>query len=169
MRWCFLVGFMGAGKTTLGARVATSLKVPFYDLDERIAEAAGMTIPQLFEHEGEGQFRERETRMLRQLIEAEPPGVVAAGGGAFTIEENRAAMSDAGVSVWLDVPFDTILARVEGTGRPLWQSEAEARALAEQRKKDYRLANHHLVIGTDSTDEAAAKLEDLLASYRNDS
>ena len=169
MQWFFLVGFMGAGKTTLGSKVAARLAIPFYDLDERVALKAGMTIPEIFEAEGEHGFRRRETNTLREILATERAGVVATGGGAFSIEENRIAMSAAGVSVWLDVPIDTIMSRVGGAERPLWQSEAEVRALAQQRKNDYRQANHHLELGTDSIDDCAARLCELLATYRGDS
>ena len=172
MQWFFLVGFMGAGKTTLGAKVAERLEIPFYDLDERIAVDAGMTIREIFAAEGEQRFRERETNMLQTLIATEPTGVIATGGGAFTIEENRDTMNASGVSVWLDVPIDEIVSRVGGAKRPLWRSEAEVRALAEQRKKEYRLANHHLELGTDSTEQieqGAARLYQLLSTIRGDS
>ena len=172
MPWFFLVGFMGAGKTTLGSKVAERLELPFFDLDGRIELDAGLSIRELFEAQGEKNFRNRETNMLRKIIAAEPPGVIATGGGAFTLEENRNIMSEAGVSVWLDVPIDEIVtrvARMDVAERPLWRSEADVRALAERRKKDYRLADHHLELGTDSTDDGAARLCELLAPYRGDS
>lgn len=171
MPWFFLVGFMGAGKTTLGSKVAERLALPFFDLDERIELDAGLSIREIFEAQGEQDFRNRETNMLRKLIATGPPGVIATGGGAFTLEENRNIMSEAGVSVWLDVPTDEIVTRVsrmDVTERPLWRSEAEIHALAERRKKDYRLANHHLELGTDSTDDGAARLYELLTPYRGD-
>lgn len=171
MPWFFLVGFMGTGKTTLGSKVAERLALPFFDLDERIELDAGLSIREIFEAQGEKDFRKRETNMLRKLIAAGPPGVIATGGGAFTLEENRNLMSEAGVSVWLDVPIDAIVtrvARMDVAERPLWRSEAEVRALAHRRQKDYRLANHHLELGTDSTDDGAARLYELLAPYRDD-
>lgn len=171
MPWFFLVGFMGAGKTTLGSNVAERLALPFYDLDERIELDTGLGIREIFDAQGEKDFRHRETNVLRKIVAAEPPGVIATGGGTFTLEENRSIMSEAGVSVWLDVPIDTIVTRVASMDvaeRPLWRSEAEVRALAERRKKDYRLANHHLELGTDSTDDGTVRLYELLAPYRSD-
>ena len=171
MPWFFLIGFMGAGKTTLGSNVAERLALPFYDLDERIELDAGLSVREIFEVQGERDFRNRETNMLRKLIAAGPPGVIATGGGTFTLEENRTIMSEAGVSVWLDVPIDEIVtrvARMDVGERPLWRSEAAVRALAERRKKDYRLASHHLELGTDSTDDSAVHLYELLAPYRSD-
>ncbi len=172
MQWFFLVGFMGAGKTTLGSQVAERLALPFFDLDARIELDAGISIREIFEAEGERGFRGRETTMLRKLIATGPAGVIATGGGAFTLEENRDIMNEAGVSVWLDVPIDEIVtrvARMDVAERPLWRSEADVRALAERRKKDYRLANHHLELGTGTTDDGAAQLYELLAPYRGDS
>ncbi len=169
MQWFFLVGFMGAGKTTLGSQVAERLTLPFFDLDARIELDAGISIREIFETEGERGFRERETTMLRKLIATGPAGVIATGGGAFTLEENRDIMNEAGVSVWLDVPIDEIVTRIGGAERPLWKSEADVRALAERRKKDYRLANHHLELKTGSTDDGAAHLYELLAPNRGDS
>ena len=169
MQWFFLVGFMGAGKTTLGSQVAERLALPFFDLDKRIELDAGMSIREIFDTEGERGFRERETTMLRKLIATGPAGVIATGGGAFTLEENRDIMNEAGVSVWLDVPIDEIVTRIGGAERPLWRSEADVRALAERRKKDYRLANYHLELGTGSRDDGAAHLYELLAPYRGDS
>lgn len=169
MQWFFLVGFMGAGKTTLGSKVAERLALPFFDLDERIELHAGISVREIFETGGETAFRERETSMLRKLIATGRAGVIATGGGAFTLEENRSIMSEAGVSVWLDVPIDEIVTRVGGARRPLWGSEAEGRALFERRKEDYRLANHHLELGTDSTDDGTSRLYELLAPYGGDS
>ena len=108
----------------------------------------------------------------RKLIATGPAGVIATGGGAFTLEENHDIMNAAGVSVWLDVPIDEIvtrIARIDADERPLWKSEADVRALAERRNKDYRLANHYLELKTGSTDDGAARLYELLAPYRGDS
>jgi shikimate kinase len=169
VQWFFLVGFMGVGKTTLGAKVAEKLALPFFDLDARIANQACVSIREIFESEGEEAFRRRETEMLRQLIANEPAGIMATGGGTFTREVNRNIMATAGVSVWLDAPIDEIVSRVGGDARPLWRSEREARDLAERRKTTYLLANHRLELGTDSTEEGVTRLFELLASYRSDS
>ena len=172
MQWFFLVGFMGAGKTTLGSKVAERLALPFFDLDAHIELDAGISIREIFEAEGERGFRERETNMLRKLIATGPDGVMATGGGAFTLEENRTIMSEVGVSVWLDVPIDEIVTRgasMDVAERPLWGNEADVRALAERRRKYYRLANHHLELKTGSTDDGTAHLYELLAPYRGDS
>jgi shikimate kinase len=168
MRWFFLVGFMGVGKTTLGMKVAKKLGLSFWDLDERIERDTGTSIGDIFETGGEDVFREHETRVLQELIASDAGGVVATGGGAFTIERNRDLMAAAGVSVWLDTPIDAIVERVGGGDRPLWRGEAEARALAYRREQYYLLANHRLELGTDSTDEGASRLHELLAPYGPD-
>lgn len=169
MQWFFLVGFMGVGKTTLGAAVAKKLGLHFYDLDEQIELDTGARIPEIFATEGEERFRDYETRVLEKLIATGSGGIVATGGGTFTLERNRALMARAGAAVWLDAPIDVIVERVGGDERPLWRNEAEARALAERRKKYYRLAKHHLELGTDSTEDGTARLYGLLESHIGDS
>lgn len=159
---------MGVGKTTLGLRLAEKLGLAFYDLDAQIERDTSTSIREIFETQGENVFRAHETRVLRRLIEAQSNGVLATGGGAFTIEENRGIMETAGVSVWLDAPIEVIVERASSGERPLWQNDAQVRALAERRKKDYRLANHHLDLGTDSTLDGAARLYELLAAHSDD-
>lgn len=117
----FLVGFMGCGKTTVGRRLATLLQGSFVDLDEYIERAAGRTIPDLFRLEGEAGFRRREQAALVQLCAAlandpTPWKVVALGGGTFTVEANRDCVRRNGCSVWLDVPFEVLAARIMRDG-----------------------------------------------------
>ncbi|TDI39733.1 MAG: shikimate kinase [Acidobacteria bacterium] len=169
MTWFFLVGFMCAGKTTLGKAVATQLSLPFFDLDRAVEQEAGASIPIIFETEGEESFRKRETKALLRTLEQQSKGVLASGGGAFTIEENRRVMMEAGISIWLDVPTDELLARVRGDRRPLWKNPEEARVLAEQRKAYYRLANLRLDLEGQSIEQNSTRLYRLLAPYRSDS
>ena len=169
MTWFFLVGFMGTGKTTLGKAVAARLSLPFFDLDRVVEQDAGASIPDIFEIEGEGSFRKRETKALLRTLGQHAAGVLSTGGGAFTIEENRRNMMEAGISVWLDVPVDELIARVSGDGRPLWKNRAEARVLAERRKAYYRLANLHLELEGQSVEQNSTRLYRLLARYRSDS
>lgn len=169
MTWFFLVGFMGTGKTTLGRAVAARLSLPFFDLDREIEQDAGTSIPKIFEAEGEVNFRGRETKALRTTLERQSEGVLATGGGAFTIEENRRIMMETGISVWIDVPTDELVERVRGGGRPLWKTDAEARVLAEQRKAYYRSANLHLELFDQSIEQSSTRLYRLLAPYRSDS
>lgn len=151
----FLVGFMGAGKSTAGRALAGRLDVPFLDLDEAFEALAGLTIRRAFEERGEAWFREREAELLRGC-EALPDVVVALGGGTFTFPENRAVVRRAGRSLFLDVPFEAIAERldVKAIDRPLFRSLEEARALYEERRASYRLSDTILALEGDEGVEA---------------
>ncbi len=114
-----LVGMMGAGKSSIGRRLASRLKVPFRDADSEIEQAAGCTIAEIFARYGEPAFREGERKVIERLL-AEPPHVLATGGGAFIDPGTRARMKDCAVSVWIKAPVDVLLARVQRKNdRPL--------------------------------------------------
>ena len=114
-----LVGLMGAGKTSIGRRLAARLGLPFRDADAEIELAAGCTIPELFSRYGEGDFRAGERRVIRRLLSGDPL-VLAFGGGAFMDPETRAIAREEAVSVWLRCPLATLLRRVAGRdNRPL--------------------------------------------------
>ena len=114
-----LVGLMGAGKTSIGRRLAARLGLPFRDADAEIELAAGCTVPELFERFGEREFREGERRVIRRLLAGEPL-VLATGGGAFMDAETRTTIRREAVSVWLRCRLPTLLRRVVGrTHRPL--------------------------------------------------
>ena len=127
-----LVGLMGAGKTSVGKRLAAALRVPFVDSDDEIEAAAGMTIPEIFETLGEPAFREGERKVIARLLEG-PARVIATGGGAFMNAETRAAIADAGaVSVWLRADLDTLVERVgRRHTRPLLEGGEPRAILAE--------------------------------------
>ena len=108
-----LVGLMGCGKTTVGGRVARLLNAPFRDADAAIVEAAGLTIPEIFEKHGEAEFRRGEERVIARLL-TEEPMILATGGGAFMSPVTRAAIRAAGGAVWLHADLETLLER---TGR----------------------------------------------------
>jgi shikimate kinase len=110
-RTLVLVGMMGAGKTSVGRRLATVLGVPFRDADSEIEAAAGCTISDIFERYGEPAFRAGERKVIARLL-GEPPHVLAAGGGAFLDPETRERIKEAAVSIWLRAPVDLLLARV---------------------------------------------------------
>jgi shikimate kinase len=118
-RLIVLVGMMGAGKSTIGRRLAARLRLPFVDADVEIEAAAGMTIPEIFEIHGESHFRDGEARVIARLLES-GPGVLATGGGSFMREETRQRIHDKAVSIWLKADADIIMRRVKRRAdRPL--------------------------------------------------
>lgn len=114
-----LVGLMGAGKTSVGRRLAQRLHVPFVDADTEIEIAAGATIEEIFERHGEAAFREGERRVIARLLEAAPQ-VLATGGGAYMDAATRALMRERAITIWLRAEIDLLLARVmRRNNRPL--------------------------------------------------
>jgi shikimate kinase len=122
-RLIVLVGMMGAGKSTIGRRLAARLKLPFVDADNEIETAhAGMSIPEIFEAHGEAYFRDGEARVIARLLE-NGPGVLATGGGSFMREDTRQRIRDKAISVWLKADADVIMRRVRRRAdRPLLQT-----------------------------------------------
>ena len=119
MSHVFLIGFMGAGKSTVGRILADRLGLPFVDLDSEITHSAGRTITEIFDAEGEQGFRSRETAALASLADI-PASVVACGGGVVLIDENRRLLKRTGVVVYLKVSAEEAIARIgDTTGRPL--------------------------------------------------
>ncbi|MBS0477476.1 MAG: shikimate kinase [Proteobacteria bacterium] len=116
-----LVGMMGAGKSSVGRKLASLLHMPFVDADEEIERAAQMTIPEIFDQFGEDYFRSGERRVIARLIDGPNNRcVIATGGGAFVNAETRSLILDRGVAVWLDSDVDTLLERVSRKdNRPL--------------------------------------------------
>ena len=131
-----LVGMMGAGKSTIGRRLAARLHLPFVDADQEIETAAGMSIPDIFAAHGEPYFRDGEARVIARLLD-NGPTVLATGGGAFLREETRERVARRGVSLWLRADADVVLRRVKRRAdRPLLQTADPAatieRLLAER-------------------------------------
>jgi shikimate kinase len=121
-RLIVLVGMMGAGKSTVGRRLAARLKLPFVDADNEIETAAGMSIPEIFDAHGEAHFRDGEARVIARLLEG-GPGVLATGGGSFMREETRRRIRDKAISIWLKADADVIMRRVRRRAdRPLLQT-----------------------------------------------
>lgn len=123
-----LVGLMGAGKSSVGRRVAARLRLPFYDADAEIEAAAGCSISDLFSRYGEAAFRAGERRVMRRLLDG-PRAVIATGGGAFVDAETRAVIAERGISIWLRADLDVLHKRVVGRDhRPLLK-EGDPRAI----------------------------------------
>jgi shikimate kinase len=126
-----LVGLMGAGKSSIGRRLAQRLGLPFIDADSEIEAAAGATIEDIFLRHGEAAFRDGERRVIARLLES-PPHVLATGGGAFMDASTRALIRARAVSIWLRADTELMLARVgRRSSRPLLKS-GEPRAVLEQ-------------------------------------
>lgn len=125
------VGLMGAGKTSIGRRVAQALGLPFADSDHEIEAVSRMSIPDLFDRYGEPEFRALEQRVIERLLR-EGPCVVSTGGGAFMNEQTREAIAECGVSVWLRADLDTLMQRVmKNQNRPLLRNP-DPRAVMQQ-------------------------------------
>lgn len=159
-----LAGFMGSGKSTVGTRLAQQLGWRFVDLDERIEETAGITIPQFFEKHGEPAFRQFEADQLRAALgratEFKEATVLALGGGTYAQAGAPEFLRNAGVPViWLDTPIELLLERCSTmTGRPLFRDEASFRALYAQRVTSYQLADFRV----DGSGDAAAVVSEIL-------
>jgi shikimate kinase / 3-dehydroquinate synthase len=152
-----LIGFMGAGKTTLGRQVADRLDRTFHDLDEAIEQAAGKTVPELFDGLGEPGFRELELREATRLLGTQP-SVIALGGGAVTTERVRELLRERAVAVLVETDVDAAWAQARGSDRPLARDETSFRALYEQRAPVYRDAADAVVTDVDDAVLAAAAI-----------
>jgi shikimate kinase len=166
MRNIYLVGFMGAGKSPVGAALAARLGHRFIDLDERLGERFGVSIPEVFAVHGEGIFRAAETDELARCAD-EQDVVVATGGGAFCVGHNREIISESkGVSVYLDLPWEELDRRLAGDngGRPMYAHSEQARDLFEERRPEYRLADVIITIeGSETPDDVADRVLEALA------
>ena len=130
-----LVGLMGAGKTTVGRRLAQALSLPFADADAEIATAAGRSIDAIFAEHGECEFRRGERQVIARLL-AGPVHVLATGGGAFIDPRTRALMKERAISVWLKAPLDVLMKRVaKRDNRPLLK-EDDPRAVMQRLMDD---------------------------------
>jgi shikimate kinase len=126
-----LVGLMGAGKTTVGRRLAAALDLPFADADAEIAAAAGCSIEEIFAEHGECAFRRGERQVIARMLDG-PVHVLATGGGAFIDPGTRALMKERVISIWLKAPLDVLMKRVQKRdNRPLLK-EADPRAVMER-------------------------------------
>lgn len=138
---------MGAGKTTIGRRLAPRLGLPFFDADAEIEQAAGMTVSDLFQAHGEASFRDGEAKIIKRLLEG-PPHVLATGGGALTNTQTRKLVKEKAVSIWIKADIDTIVRRATRRGtRPLLNTgdpKETLTRLLDARKTQYGAADIHI-------------------------
>ena len=167
----YLVGLMGAGKTTIGRQLARLLKLPFYDSDKAIEERTGVDIPTIFEFEGEEGFRNREQKMIQQLTEIK--GIVmATGGGAILREENRKLLSENGFVIYLHCDVDKLLERTRrDSQRPLLNTQdpkERLESLFDQRKPLYTsIADFTIDTGILQSKDVVTQILDVYESIQN--
>src|ERR1041385_393143 len=138
----FLVGFMGAGKTTIGRELAARLDVPFFDLDELVGAAEKLSIKDIFAQHGEPYFRKRERDILRSTRHLER-AVIATGGGTFTFDDNIQFIQAEGISVYLSAPYSLLRARIgdKAAERPLFRDGDAAHDLYGNRIRYSRMSD----------------------------
>ncbi len=165
-----LVGLMGAGKTTVGRRLARRLDLPFKDADAEIEAAAGRTVAEIFEDFGEAGFRDGERRVIARLLTEEGPMVLALGGGAFVDADTRALARSRAVTVWLRADLDTLMERVSRRDdRPLLRAEdprAVMAELMERRAPFYGEADITVDVDDASHDATASRIAEALIAHR---
>ncbi|MDB5531463.1 MAG: shikimate kinase [Devosia sp.] len=163
-----LVGMMGAGKTTVGRRLASQLGRTFLDSDDEIEKAAQMTIPEIFEQRGEPEFRAGETRVITRVLK-DRDIVLATGGGAFVSPETRAQVKAGAVSVWIKADFDLLFQRVSRrSNRPLLKTanpRATLQKLIEDRYPIYAEADVTVVSRDVPQDVVAADLIEAVLAH----
>ncbi|HHW46296.1 MAG TPA: shikimate kinase [Clostridiales bacterium] len=156
-----LCGFMGSGKTTVGKALAVKLNLQFIDMDSEIERIAGMAVSEIFEIYGEDHFRKIESDVCRALGQKQDL-VIASGGGALLKPENQRALSENGIIVFLDVPAEIIIKRLEhDSSRPLLNRQDKAAAihnLMRQRLPIYQSAADFAVNGEGSAEEVADRI-----------
>lgn len=160
------MGFMGAGKSSVGRALAFRLGAEFVDVDSLIEAAAGRSIREIFASEGEEAFRERERAAIREAVDA-PGRVIAAGGGAFVDPENRRLLKAYAPVFFLDVSPETVMKRIPADrSRPLLPGKEEARKLRdlmERRRPTYREADYTVSTDDRSVAEVADRILGLLS------
>lgn len=146
-RTLVMVGMMGAGKSSVGRRLAARLGMPFVDADTEIEKAANASISEIFERHGENYFRDGERRVIQRLLDGQPK-VLATGGGAFVNPETRAAIEASALSIWLKADRDVLLSRVKRrSNRPLLKTadlDSVLERLIAERDPHYAEATIHV-------------------------
>jgi len=158
----YLVGFMAAGKTSVGRALARRLDWKFVDIDELIERQERMTVAEIFARHGEPYFRAAERAIVADQLDARHV-VVATGGGTFADPQSRAAIRSDGVSVWLDAPLERVIARMPADGRrPLAADRADLERLYEGRRLAYEQAHVRFDAGRAGVDALVEQLVDWL-------
>ena len=164
----FLVGIMGAGKSTVGKILADRLGMRFFDADQEIERAAGCTITDFFEKYGEVEFRKGEERVISRILAGEPC-ILATGGGAFMSEATRLLIKKMATSVWLRVSFEVLAKRLEKrSDRPLLQTadpQQTLKALIKKRYPIYNDADFIVDAENDGVDITVSKVVECLGDY----
>ncbi len=144
----YLVGFMGAGKTSVSRALARRLDWRAVDVDELVEQREHQTVASIFARQGEPYFRAAERAVVQDQLSRRHV-VVATGGGTFVDPENRSAINSDGLSVWLDVPIDRLISRVPSDGRrPMAADRTEFERLFQIRRTAYALAHHRVDAGS---------------------
>jgi shikimate kinase len=164
-----LVGLMGAGKTTIGRRLAAALELPFADADYEIEKAAGRSVADIFAEHGECEFRRGERQVIARMLEGRPH-VLATGGGAFIDPRTRSLMKERAISIWLKAPLDVLMKRVERRdNRPLLKEDdprAVMQRLMDERYPIYAEADLTIESGNGPHNTAVADIIRALKSYK---
>ena len=154
----YLIGFMGAGKTTIGRQLAARLGWKFIDLDREIEQREHRPVADIFRESGEPHFRSLEEQCLKELSTSNR-AVIALGGGAYLNPNNRAVADDTGLTVWLKVSFAKVADRVKMDGtRPKFENREEADRLYQSREPYYALARVHVSADEGTPDSVADEI-----------
>lgn len=169
-RSIIITGFMGAGKTTAALALSRRLSCTMVDLDSLITQREGRTPQALIDEDGEERFRQLETEALNEVLEAKSAGIIALGGGTWTIPHNRALINaHSGFTIWLDAPFELCWSRIESEGdvRPLGRDAGAARELYDKRRALYDKALLRVEVSEAKTAEMiAAEIAHALAERK---
>lgn len=155
-----IIGFMGTGKTTVASELARKLNCRAIDLDDLITQREKRGPKEIIQQEGEEAFRSIETKTLREVLVAAAGRVVAVGGGAWTIGENRKMIAEHGAfTVWLDAPFELCWKRIAAgrEARPLARSREMARKLYAERRPVYESADARVIVTENASVEEIAR------------
>lgn len=167
-RHIFIIGMPGSGKSSLGRKVASNLRLPYIDTDQRISEGVGCSIPEIFERYGEQAFRNAETNTLIQLTR-EPPAIISTGGGMVMREVNRNIMRNHGVILFIDRPLEDIMSDIKLDRRPMLAKKGlgEVERLYHERIDVYRAAADAVLDNSHGYYAGVAGMEKLLRSMFN--